>query len=100
MSSLSNISSLISFFSKKRFKFVPYFLPSFESLKVEQQLPGDVDAHEVEGFIKPIHKLGFINILLGFEFSAHFHAIHSFVTQGYMHIFPPINIIEGCKDPG
>ena len=95
---LQNMASYLILFSNQIFNIFPYFLRSSESLNMEQQLPGDVDAHEVKGFIQPIQKLGVLNILLGLEFSSHCHPKQAFVVQCYLHICPPINVIEGCKD--
>ena len=87
-------------FAKQRFKLVPCLFTISESIKVKHKICGDMDAHEVEGFIYPVQKLGFLNILLGLNFSSHFHPIQSLVAQVHLHIFPPINVIEGCKDLG
>ena len=65
---------------------------------MEQKILGDVSAHEAEGFIKPIQKLVLFNILMGLSFSAHGHPKQTKLVQGHLHIYPPINIVEGCKD--
>ena len=59
-----------------------------------------MSAHEAEDLIKLIQKLVLINTLLGISFSAHSHPIHAKIAQGHLHIFPPIKVLEGCKDWG
>ena len=59
-----------------------------------------MDAHEAKSFIKLIQILEFFNILLGFNLFSPSDPIQAFVAQYNLHIFPPIKVIEGCKDPG
>ena len=42
---------------KQGFDLIPYFFWSLESIKMEQQLPRDVDAHVAKSFINPIQML-------------------------------------------
>ena len=60
---------------------------------VEQQLPRYVDSHEAKGFIKPIQKLVFLNIIVEFEFSSHCNPIHDFVAKRNLHVFSPFKVI-------
>ena len=69
------MASHLILFSKPGFELIPYFLWSIESINMEQQLPGDVDAHVAKIFIKPIHMLRFFSILLKFDFSFHGHPV-------------------------
>ena len=59
---------------------------------------GDMSTHEAETHIKSIQKFVLLNILLGLSFSAHCHPKHTKIAQGYLHIFPPSSVVEGCKD--
>ena len=77
---------------------IPRFLQSPQSLKVEKKIPRDMSAHEAEGLIKPIQKFVLLNMILGLSFSSHFHPKKTNISQGYLHIFPPINIVEGFKE--
>ena len=67
---------------------------------MEQQLLEYVDAHEAKSFINLIQIILFFNILLGFKWVAHGVPIQTLIAQYHLHIFPPIKIIEGCKDHG
>ena len=69
-------------------------------VKVEQNILGYMSAHEGEGPIKPIQKTILLNMLLGISLSTHSHPIHAKISQGHLHIFPPITVVEGCKDLG
>ena len=57
-------------------------------------------AHEAVGHIMLIQKLVLLNILLGLSLCAHCHPKQTKLAQGYLHIFPPIYIVEWCKDSG
>ena len=59
-----------------------------------------MSAHEAEGLIKPIQKFVLLNILLGLNLSTHCHPKKTKLMQGYLHICPPISVVEGCKDLG
>ena len=59
-----------------------------------------MSAHEFEIIIKPIQKFVLVNILVGLSFYAHCHPKQTKLVQGYLHIFPPISVVEGCKDSG
>ena len=65
---------------------------------MEQKLSRDVDAHVAKSFIKPIQMILFFSIMPGFDCSSHGHPVKTFVTQGNLHISPPIKVVEGCKD--
>ena len=68
---------------------------------MEQNILGYMSSHEFEGLIKLIQKFVLLNIMLGLSFSAHCHPKHTnLAPQGYLHIYPPINVVEGCKDSG
>ena len=88
------------FLSKQGFELIPYLFWILECMKMEQQIPGDVDAHVSKSFIKLIQMLWFVNILLGFDYFSHGHPIQTFFTQGNLYICLPIEIIKGCKDSG
>ena len=67
---------------------------------VEQNIPGDMSAHEAEGLIKLIQKFVLLNMIVELNLVTHIHPIKSKIQQGNLHINPPINVFEGCKDLG
>ena len=82
------------------FKLLPRFFGISQSLKVKEEILGDVSAKEAKGFIQHIEELIFLSRMMRFYLSTHFHPKHAKLEQGDLHICPPINIVEGCKDPG
>ena len=59
-----------------------------------------MSVHEAKGLIKPIKKFVLLNMLLGLSFFAHSHPIQDKLAQAQLHIYPPISVVEGCKDLG
>ena len=70
------------------------------SLKMKEEVSGDVSTKEAKGFIQPVQELIFLNRMIRFYLSAHIHPKQAKIMQGDLHIFPPIKIVEGYKDPG
>ena len=59
-----------------------------------------MSAHEAKGFIKLIQKFVLLNILQGLSFSTHFHPKQTRLVQCYLHIFPPISVVEELRIHG
>ena len=57
-------------------------------------------SREMWTHMKLIQKLVLLNILLGLSFSTHCHPKHTKLAEGYLHFYPPITVVEGCKDSG
>ena len=85
--------------AKQEFELLPRFFGSLQSLKMKEEIPRDVSKKEAKGFIQSVQELVLLSGMMRFSLSAHCHPVQAKLVQGDLHIFPPINIVEGCKDP-
>ena len=82
-----------SYFPNNDSSFSQYYLGFFNPTR----FLGDVSAQESKLFIQLIQELIFLSRMMRFCLSTHMHPKQAKLVQRDMHIFPLINIVEGCK---
>ena len=67
---------------------------------MKEEILGDVSAKESKCFIQLVQEIIFFSRMMRLCLSSHCHPKKVKLVVGDLHICPPINIVEGCKDPG